>query len=431
MKKYIRDSFLFQIERDKGEKIKSQLLDSEFHKLANYIDSVVSYIGTIQRGEFVGKQGFNNFLFKNKGNRVVLERIDDVSLQYTFSNFRNSFFVYNSRYQENVYAYVVPNTINNVLKYKNNNFVFEKIALEDFRIASLNASDKIVLNSLDFNKILGFNDYSFFKNQEKLVYANQGVRIIRMRGVEHLKYFIDTQAGIPQRVFSNYNDVSSNLGFWFDYMKKNKFSIKKRLEPYLTMAATDKAKYDEMQKGIDLLGLSVIAGTVKSHGQCPVNTISAKSITSIFMNSSPMGGTHTIASKASGTYRLNKNGVSLDDIKIHNFAQFIPDLEFYFAKMFWGEKQIVNRLLSKKSSLFYNVAAKKWFIRQAINSVAFTITKTQTPATLQVINNYHIANNCFEQRHFADKSISLNSIARNNKIPIQKFNRVFLTRIGV
>jgi hypothetical protein len=423
MQKYIRDKSLFQTERDKGKKINTQTLDIEFSNLSKYIDSVISYINTIERGNFVGKQGYNNYLFKNKGNVVVLEPIENVSLKYTFSNYRNSFFIYNSNYQANVYSFNILNN-NRILKYYNNNFLFDTIRTEDFTINSIAGNQKIDRNTVDISKIQNFD--TFFVNQTKFLYKDNQIQNIIASGTEGLEYAIDVSTSfflVPQK-FTDYLNVDTAVGAWFDYIKKNKFSVQKKIEPYINTVAETPALLQKIEFGVNL---------VYSTG-CPINTISPKSVTDIALIYQKVlleSSTNIAGLVIHGTYRDENSA----DPKYFPWVQPISSVEWYFHKMFWGQKQIKSRHFPQNynGSLFYNKNSQLWWFTAPTGSFTFVIRSTAIASNYKIRHNYHIADGCFEPRHFCDNSISLNSIAKNNraKIPLSKFNRAFMTRLGL
>jgi hypothetical protein len=434
MKKYVRNNFLFQIERDKGEKIKASLLDSEFYKLSKYINSVLDYTNTIERGNFVGKQGYENYLFKNTAQAVVLAPISEISLEYTFLNYQNSFFIFNGNSQNEVFNFSIPSLTNLVLKYKNNNFQFSKVEVDDFSTGTIDGQQKIIDNSIDFSKIQNWN--SFFQNQQKFLYKPQSITNITIKNVDGLLSFIDRVEYLPLDRFINYPVGDCIVVDWKNYNINNKFCLRKRLEPYINggLIAEDQEKYKKIMFGVGLLG---------DLSACPINTIAPQSITDInmgyggFLDGWGIIENPFYETRVSCIYKTSMNG-NVPVYKQHHYAQPISDLWFYFCKMFWGEKQITNRILNKGNfELFYNINSKLWFYRTTVPNIgyyvqALRITQKPTAGTYQIIHNYHIADGCFEPRHFADNSISLNSIAkRRGKIPLTKFNRDFLVTLGV
>jgi hypothetical protein len=318
------------------------------------------------------------------------------------------------------------------LKYYNNNFLLDIIRTEDFTLNSILGSQKIKKNNVDISKIENFG--TFFVNQTKFLYKDNQIQKIIASSTEGLNNLIDINTSfflIPQK-FTDYLDVDTAVGAWFDYIKKNKFSVQKKIESYINIVADNSTLLNKIKRGVAL---------VESTG-CPVNTISPKSVTDITIaydnfTNDPLLPNNNYTGKVISGMHLTENN---QKVEFKKYVQPITSIEWYFHKMLWGEKQIKSRIFhsSYQFQLFYNNTGYYNWTYEAVyhggyESFSPILKSTPSPFNYQIRHNYHIADGCFEPRHFCDNSISLNSIAKNNnaKILLSKFNRAFLTRLGI
>lgn len=434
MKKYTRDNFLFQIERDKGAKIKTQLLDMELSKLASYIDFVLQYVKTIEVGTFVGKYGFENCLFKNVGNAVILEKTSGIALKYTFLDYLNCFFVYNANLSNEVYNLIKPNSEGMVLKYKNNNFEFGKI-VDEIKINSVNATEKIVNNVLSFKKIK--QDNTIFPLYEphsfkvlffsKMLFKKNAITKFKIKSyyslqniISNIKPVLDPLSEItPTKIANCY--VPSLIGNSVIYYRDNGFNIQQRWAQYFTNPAVTLTQKEEYQR---------IAGRAFSLSESPIipiDVVKAKSVTSLAF----------IKNKNPADIEPNDSGLfAYRDSFYRGQSYLLPItlLEFYLSNLFFGAKEIKNRHLDKINNSLYFAGNEEWFLSRGVATKSKILLNDRPNgySTYYNDNNFHIARECLEARHFCDNSISITALVQKySKIPINKFSRVFLNRLGL
>lgn len=459
MKRYTRDNFLFQIERDKGVKIKTQLLDTEFFNLAEYMDSTLKYVKTIEIGGFVGKYGFENCLFKNVGNQVILERSSGFALKYTFLDYTNSIFIYNSNFSNVVYNLAKSNIEHQVLKYKNNIFEFGKIT-DEIKLNSINATEKIKESSLEIKKIhlregwyFGSSNPKYLRKLflSKMLFRERAITkcIVSQHTMQRtldsgIMEIINPLSEItPAKITNCY--AKGVIGNSAAYYRDNGFNIQKRWEQFFTTPASLQRRFDYQEVSRSLV--------YREERVTPFDIVKEKSVTSLgfIKNKNP----RDIEPNDSGSFFFGTNTTP---------ATLVPLslLEYYLSGLFFGAKEIKNRHLDKtNNSLFFVGNNGNWFISHGAATKSKIYIRPygrgygsgeSMNSGYSLVPQPHIASNCFESRHFSDNSISIMGdsyltphgvgipnrdrengyhIPNHKGLPINKFSAAFLTMLGL
>jgi hypothetical protein len=434
MKQYIRNKIAFQTRRDRDEKIKASVLDIEFFNISLFLDSIIELTTKFKNGEIVGTQGYDNFLFKNLGDKIVLEKIDFAYANETFKQDENCIFVYN---QNNPLTRILPlrKTLDiQVLKYKNNTFTFGRISSDDFRNSSIFGKQKIKQGSISISKIRNQIDYRNF-----VKFANLQIKKIEKQQNFNNNNFlklIDPRSIFTLNFYKDYNDGSKFIKKWVDNNIAKGYSFGTNFtqigdfffggRPSLT-----REQVEAIGLASSLIGMS----TVNYWNACiPKDTVQKGHITEIICSSYRSQFFSKILPRTGGQEQYD-----IDSKAINN-------KDLFLSMMFFGEKQIENRHFIRVNEFSFSGVQDINTYLTFNTSVGSPIKRQEqcfikTPSYLgpfahTINHNIHIANNQIAPIHFADYSISITSgytlyptVEKKINLPLRVFSEEFLREI--
>lgn len=426
MKQYVRNKIAFQTRRDRDEKIKASVLDSEFFNISSFLDSIIELTTKFKNGDLVGTQGYDNFLFKNLGNEIVLEKIDFAYANETFKQDENCIFAYNQNNPLTKIFSLRKTLDTQLLKYKNNAFVFGRVSSDDFKNNSIFGKQKIKQGTISISKLRNQNiDYRNFVKFTNLQIKKLEIQQIFNQG--NFLNLIDPRNIFTLNFYKDYNDNNKLVKKWINNNVANGYSFGANFlqignfffggQPSLTR---------EQVEAINIASSLVGMSTINYNNACiPKDTVQKGHITEILCNSYQS----QFFSKV-----LPKTGAQ---VQYAAESKAISNKDLFLSLMFFGEKQIKNRHFIKANEFSgsLNPNGNPYILCRTSTGAAITrqeqcLIQTPTyagPFAHTINHNIHIGNNQIAPRHFADNSISITSEYIN--LPLRVFSEAFLRKI--